>query len=409
MKIRGIGESTPRLRYAHIAGWGQYLPSKVLTNEDLARMVDTSDEKIIELTGIRRRHIAADDEATASMAIRAAQDALRLAGFDPANVGLIIVATTTPDYVMPSTACLVQDALGARRAAAFDLSAACSGFVYALAMAANSIRSGAYDSALVIGSEAYSRIVDWEDRNTCILFGDGAGAVLLVGSEVEGGVLSAVLGSDGSGGEVLIVPGGGSRHPASPDTVQNRMHYVKMNGREVFRFATRIMPHASREACQAAGLSIEEIDLVIPHQANERIIQSAAKSLKIPQERVFMNLDSCGNTSAASIPLALVEAINRGFIKPDDNLLLVGFGAGLTWGAAVVRWGLKLPVDVPPLWRRAWLRFYYRWAALRSGALRLTRRFESRFKLPFEDGKEQEKKPRPTEPPEDAPTQSQEE
>jgi 3-oxoacyl-[acyl-carrier-protein] synthase-3 len=390
MKLRGvIGGNDSKLRYAHIVGWGHYVPSKVLTNDDLARMVDTSDEWIIERTGIRERHIAADGETTATMSIKVAQDALRVADFDPVNVDLIIVATTTPEYTMPATACLVQDALGATHAAAFDLSAACSGFIYALAMATHSIRSGAYNSALVIGAETYSRLTDWEDRNTCVLFGDGAGAVLLVGSDVKGGVLSTVLGSDGSGGEVLIVPGGGSRHPTSHDTVLNRLHYVKMNGREVFRFAARILPRASQEACAAANLSPDDIALFIPHQANERIIQAAAKSLNVPAERIFMNLDRCGNTSAASIPLALVEAINRGFVKPNDNLVLVGFGGGLTWGAAVVRWGVILPAGVPPWWRRAWHSFYYRWAALRSWTLRLARRAESMFKLPFEDERRQ--------------------
>jgi 3-oxoacyl-[acyl-carrier-protein] synthase-3 len=406
MKLRGVIGYNPRLRYAHIAGWGQYLPSKVLTNDDLARMVDTTNEWIVEHTGICRRHIVADGETTATMSIRAAQDALRVADFDPANVDLIIVATATPEYIMPSTACLVQDALGATHAAAFDLSAACSGFVYALAMATHSIRAGAYQSALVIGAETFSRITDWEDRNTCILFGDGAGAVLLVGSDVEGGILSTVLGSDGSGGEALIVPGGGSRHPTSPDTVLNRLHYIKMNGREVFRFAARILPHAAREACEAAGLSLDDIDLFIPHQANLRIIQAAAKGLKVPEERIFTNLDRYGNTSSASIPLALVEAISRGFVKPNDNLVLVGFGGGLTWGAAVVRWGVSLPVEAPPWWRRSWHWLYYRWATLRSSALRLARRVEAKFKLPFENGRGPGKEPpsaeaQPGAPPED--------
>jgi 3-oxoacyl-[acyl-carrier-protein] synthase-3 len=399
MRLRGVIGDNSRSRYAHIAGWGQYTPSGVLTNDDLAQMVDTSDEWIVERTGISERHIVNDGETTATMSIRAAQDALRVADFDPADVDLIIVGTATPEYLFPSTACLVQDALGATHAAAFDLSAGCSGFIYGLAMATNSIRSGAYNSALVIGAETLSRVTDWEDRNTCVLFGDGAGAVLLVGSDVEGGVLSTVLGSDGSGGEVLVIPGGGSRHPTSHETVLNRLHYIKMNGREVFRFATRILPRASREACEAAGLSPDDIDLFIPHQANRRILQSAAKSLKVPEDRVFMNLDRCGNTSAASIPLALTEAISRGFVRPNDNLLLVGFGAGLTWGAAVVRWGVSLPVEAPPWWRLAWHWFYYRWAAFRSWTLRLGRRFESMFKLPFENGRQQpERKKEPPKP-----------
>jgi 3-oxoacyl-[acyl-carrier-protein] synthase-3 len=403
MKLKDVIGDNSGPRYAHILGWGQYIPSKVLTNDDLAQMIDTSDEWIIERTGIRERHIVADGETTATMSIKAAQDALRVADFAPDDVDLIIVATATPDYMFPSTACLVQDALGATHAAAFDLSAGCSGFVYGLAMATHSIRSGAYNSALIIGSETLSRVTDWEDRNTCVLFGDGAGAVLLIGSDVEGGVLSTVLGSDGSGGEVLVIPGGGSRHPASQDTVLNRMHYIRMNGREVFRFAARILPRASREACEEAGLSTDDIDLFIPHQANKRIIQFAAKSLKVPEERIFMNLDRCGNTSAASIPLALVEAISRGFVKPNDTLVLVGFGAGLTWGAAAVRWGVSLPVEAPPRWRRAWHWLYYRWAALRSGVLRLTRRVESMFKLPFE--REQRRPEKEKEPPKSAKTE----
>jgi 3-oxoacyl-[acyl-carrier-protein] synthase-3 len=377
VKFNRLVRNSPRQRYAHIVGWGKYAPEKVLTNDDLSRMMDTSDEWIKSRTGVSERRIVSEKESTATIAIRAAQDALEVADFDAANLDLIIVATATPDYFFPSTACIVQDALGATHAAAFDLAAGCTGFIYGLAMASNSIRCGAYKSTLVIGAEALSRIVDWEDRNTCVLFGDGAGAALLVGSEVEGGVLSTVLGADGSGGELLIVPAGGSRLPASQETVLNRLHYIKMNGREVFRFATRVMEQASREVCNEVGLTLDDIDLFIPHQANDRIIQAAAKALKVPSERFFVNLEHYGNTSAASIPVALCEAIEKGNVKPGDNILMVGFGAGLTWGATVVRWGVPLPVEAPYWWRRLWHLVYYRWAGLRSIVLRVWRQLEA--------------------------------
>ena len=364
-------------RYAQIVGWGMYVPSEIVTNEDLASMVDTSDDWIRARTGIVERRIASPKETTATMSIRAAQAALRVANANPANLDLIIVATATPDYPFPATACLVQDALGATRAGAFDLSAGCTSFVYALAVGSQMIISGAYDQVLVIGAETLSRIINWTDRNTCVLFGDGAGAVLLQASAVPGGVLSAVLGADGSGGDLLMLPAGGSRHPASAETVAQELHYIHMNGREVFRFATRVTAKAARQALAKANVNLEDVSLFIPHQANGRIIHSAAKSLKLPPEKVFVNLDRYGNTSSASVPIALCEAIEQGRVKRDDHLVMVGFGAGLTWAATVVRWGVPLPVPQPSRWRATWRLVRYRWAAIRSYLRRLGRRILS--------------------------------
>lgn len=358
-------------RYAHIVGWGKCVPQTVLTNEELSQRVETSDEWIRTRTGIRERRIAADGETTASMSIAAAREALRVADADPAKLDLIVVGTITPEYLFPSTACLVQDALGSRRAAAFDLSAGCSGFVYALSVAAHTIEAGAYQTALVIGAETLSRIIDWTDRRTCVLFGDGAGAVLLQASNHPGGVLSSVLGSDGSGGELLMMPGGGSRHPATPESLGNGLHYLRMDGRRVYRFATRIMARATEEALEKTGLTPQDVSLLLPHQANQRIIDSAARGLKLNDDQVFVNLDRYGNTSSASIPIALCEAVESGRVKRDDTLVLVGFGAGLTWAAAAVRWSVPLPVSEPPRWRKLvrWTR--YRWAAVRRRWLRL--------------------------------------
>jgi len=356
-------------RHTHIVGWGKYVPEKVVTNDDLSQMVDTSDEWIRTRTGIRERHIASDQETTASMSIAAAREALRVADADPAKIDLIIVGTITPEYFFPSTACLVQDALGARQAAAFDLSAGCTGFVYALSIASHAIEAGAYQLALVIGAETLSRIIDWTDRHTCILFGDGAGAVVLQASEHHGGVLSSTLGADGSGGELLMLPGGGSHFPPTLESVTNGLHYLHMDGRRVYRFATRIMARATRQALKKAGLSSEDLSLLIPHQANQRIIDSAMRGLKLEDGQVFVNLDRYGNTSSASVPIALCEAVEAGRVRRGDTLVLVGFGAGLTWAAAAVCWSVPLPVATPPRWRVAvrWTR--YRWAAVRRRAL----------------------------------------
>ncbi len=359
---------------AHLVGWGRYVPERVLTNDELAQMVDTSDEWIRSRTGIAERCIAADDETTASMAIKAAQQALEVASLEPAQLDLIIVATATPDYAFPATACLVQDALGATRAGAFDLSAGCTGFVYAFNVAANLISAGAHKNVLVIGAETLSRVIDWNDRGTCVIFSDGAGAVILQANETDGGVLSTLLGSDGSGAELLCQPAGGSRHPASHRTVAEGMHYLKMTGRQVFRFAVRTMPSATRQVLEQAGLSVSDLDLLIPHQANQRITDASAKSLGLPSEMIVSNVEWYGNNSAASIPVALCEAVEAGRIQEDDLLVLVGFGAGLTWAAAALRWSKSLlPVEPSPR-KRIWTfrqRLRYRLAALRS----LVRRF----------------------------------
>ena len=321
-----------------ILGVGRYSPERRLTNRDLEQMVDTSDEWIVTRTGIRERRIAAPHEATSDLAYEAAVRALNAAGVAAEDVDLIIVATITPDMFFPSTACLVQDRLGARHAAAFDVSAACSGFIYALASASGMIATGLYRNALVIGAECLSRVTDYSDRNTCILFGDGAGAAVL-GPVPEGrGFRSFVLGADGSGGELLNIPAGGSRTPPTADTVARHMHFMKMNGREVFKFAVRVIGTATEEALHKAGLTKEDIDLLVPHQANIRIIQSALERFGLPEEKCVVNVDRYGNMSAASIPVALAEAVEEGRVREGDRLVLVGFGGGLTWGASVLIW-----------------------------------------------------------------------
>lgn len=364
-------------RQAHIVGWGMAVPDRVLTNGELTTLVDTSDEWIRQRTGIVERHIAGEGETTSSLSLQAAQAALEVADLDPAHLELIIVATVTPDYAFPSTACLVQDALGAEKAAAFDLSAGCSGFVYGLSVAADMLMAGSYRYALVIGAETLSRITDWTDRNTCVLFGDGAGAVVLQASDAPGGVLSSVLGADGSGGELLILPAGGSAHPATSDTVAKRQHFVQMDGRQVFRFATRIMPEASRLVLDRAGLDVKDVGLFVPHQANDRILQAAARGLGVAEDLMFSNLPLYGNTSSASIPIALCEAIEQGRVNRDDLIVCVGFGAGLTWAAVAIRWSLPLPAPEPSrrmaFWR--WLR--YRWARHRSAWRRLWRKIDA--------------------------------
>jgi 3-oxoacyl-[acyl-carrier-protein] synthase-3 len=363
-----------RRRAAHISGWGRYVPTGVLTNDELSRMVDTSEEWIRKRTGILERRVAGSGETTASMSLRAAQAALDVAGLDPRKVELIIVATVTPDYVFPSTACLLQDALGARRAAAFDLSAGCSGFVYGLSVAAGLIEAGQYDNAVVIGAETLSRITDWSDRDTCVLFGDGAGALVLQASEAPGGVLGSVLRADGSGGDLLKLPGGGSVQPASIDSVNQRQHYIHMEGREVFRFASRVMPQATRQVVEQVGRKVEDIALFVPHQANDRIIQNAVRALRIPPDRVFTNLDRYGNTSSASVPMALAEAIDEGRVQKGDLVVCVAFGAGLAWAATALEWSLPWPVPKPPRWRIFWRRMLYHLARIQSWWRRVWRR-----------------------------------
>ncbi len=355
-------------RYAHIVGWGYEVPAKVITNHDLEQIVETSDEWIRSRTGIEERHVAADPkETTSSLAVAAARRALAVADVPPSKIDLIICATTTPEYSFPATACLVQNALGATNAGAFDLSAACSGFVYGLSMARGHIIAGDAEYVLVIGAETLSRIVDWTDRETCVLFGDGAGAVLVAASEVPGGILATELGSDGSGGDALILPGGGSAMPTSLETVSSGQHYVKMDGKAVFRFATRVMATATRRVLERAGYTPAEVDLVVPHQANLRIIQnSVLNQLKIPEDKVFVNLQKYGNTSTASIPIALCEAIEAGRLKPGYKVVFVGFGAGLTWAACALDWRTPVEKLDTNWWRSTRRQATYSAAAARS-------------------------------------------
>ena len=355
--------------YAHITGWGMAVPETVMTNDDLTEFVETNDAWIRERTGIRERHIAKDTDFPSTLAVEASLKALKLANVRSTDLDLIICSTSTPEYIFPATACLIQDQLGATRAGAFDLLAACTGFIYAVNMGAQAIRSGSIKNALVIGSETLSRFVNWKDRNTCILFGDGAGAFVLQASDRPGGVLSAVMHSDGSGGDLLTLPAGGSHFPASESTVHDGKHYIHMDGKEVFRFATRVMASATQEALDAAGLTMEQVNWIIPHQANIRIIEAAARGLKLPMDKFVVNLDRYGNTSTASIPIATVEALEKGQIKTGDKLVMVGFGAGLTWGALAAEWTGPIPSKghVRPQqyrlagrlrsWVRRWLRF----------------------------------------------------
>ena len=329
-------------RYGNIVGWGKYVPSNVITNVDLEQKIDTSDEWIFDRTGIRERRIVSPGENTSDMAVAASKDALEMAGVRARDLGLIIIATSSPDYLTPPVSSQVQHALGAKDVGAFTLVTGCTGFVYALATAQQFISGGVYDNVLVVGVELLSRFVDWEDRSTCILFGDGAGAVVLQVSDEPAGMLSFVLGSDGSGAEHLILPAGGAAMPPSHETIDQGLHYLRMNGRQVFRFASRILGKALRQVIQEANLTTEDIDLFIPHQANARIIESAARYVGIPDEKIFMNIDRYGNTSAASIPIALCEALEQGRAKVGDNLAFVAFGAGLTWASAVVKIGERV-------------------------------------------------------------------
>jgi 3-oxoacyl-[acyl-carrier-protein] synthase-3 len=320
-----------------ITGWGAYAPDQVLTNQDLEQRLDTSDEWIVQRSGIRERHIAAEHETTASLAIKAASDALRRAALPAEALDLIIVATSTPDYLTPPVSSQIQHALGATDVPAFVLETGCTGFIYSLATAYQFIATGAYKTILVIGVELLSRHINWEDRSTAVLFGDAAGAVVIQASEEECGLRSFVLGSDGSQAHQIIVYAGGTAEPTNGDALAGGRHYIHMNGREVFKFASKVVGRASREAVAKAGLTLDDIDWIIPHQANLRIIQSAAREMGLPLERFVVNIENYGNTSAASIPLALTENLESGRIKPDDNLLLVSFGAGLTWGALVLQ------------------------------------------------------------------------
>ena len=330
-------------------GTGAYLPERVLTNHDLEQMVDTSDEWITQRTGIRERRIAAEDESTSDLALHAARRALAESDLYPEDVDGIILCTVTPDTSCPAAAAYVQENLGARRAFAFDLNAACTGFVYGLTVAGSLIGTGLYRHILVVGAEALSRVVDFTDRNTCILFGDGAGAVVVsrredgdeggkAGREAPSGLLDSYLRSDGGGKELIMIPGGGSRHPATAETVAEGLHFLRMQGREVFKFATRSMLELLEVAFQRNGITASDLDLVIPHQVNYRIIEAVLRKISIPTDKLYLNLERYGNTSAASVPIALHEAVAEGRLKRGDLVLLVAFGAGLTWGYNLLRW-----------------------------------------------------------------------
>jgi len=325
-------------RTCSITGVGAYVPSRTLTNHDLEKMVETSDEWIFSRTGIRERRIAADGETTSDLAASAAKRALKQAGASPEDVDLIIVATITPDMPFPATACLVQRKLGAKKAAAFDLEAACSGFVYGLEIGHQFIMSRTYETVLVIGAEKLSTIVDWKDRNTCVLFGDGAGAAVLQHRPNSHGLLTAVMGANGDNADLLYMPGGGSKCPATSDSVAARLHFLRMDGRETFKNAVQAMLTAAQEALARCDLDISQIKCIIPHQANQRIIDAVGTRLGARPEQIFINLDRYGNTSAASVAIALDEVVATGRIQRGDLVLIVVFGAGLTWGAAVIEW-----------------------------------------------------------------------
>jgi len=322
----------------HLTGWGSYAPSLVLSNADLEHMVDTNDEWIVSRTGICERRIAGPDETTASMASVAGLRAIATAGLQPDDIDLILVGTLTPDYPMPSTAALVKAAIGNKRAAAMDLAAACSGFVYGYATAHAYIAAGMAKHVLVIGAETLSRCTDWTDRGTCILFGDGAGAAVLSASDEPGGTMGIEMTTEPSGAYLIWLPAGGAARPANDVTIESREHYMKMKGTETFKMAVRTLGSTSQASLTKAGIQLGDVDLVVPHQANIRIIEGLAKALDFPMERVFVNVQSYGNTSAASVPLALSEAVAAGRVKPGDKLLLVAFGAGLTSAAITLEW-----------------------------------------------------------------------
>jgi 3-oxoacyl-[acyl-carrier-protein] synthase-3 len=330
---------------AVVTGYGAYAPARVVTNHDLEKMgVDTTDEWITTRTGIKERRFAADGETTSTMSARAARAALERARLRPQEVELIIVGTCSPDYLFPATACLVQKEIGAERAGAFDVEAACTSFVSALAIANGMILAGTHRNAVVIGAECLSRLLDFKDRTTCVLFGDGAGAVVLEASNASVGVESAVLHSDGSKGELLWVEAGASRVPATADTVAQGKHFIRMEGGETFKLAVKSMSDAAEEALAEANVTADEIDLMIPHQANVRIIQKVAERMRFPMDKVFVNIQRYGNTSAASIPIALAEAAESGRLKKGDRVLLAAFGGGFTWGASVMEWwGVPIP------------------------------------------------------------------
>ena len=321
-----------------IVGVGSYVPDKVLTNDELSKLVETSDEWITERTGIKERHIAAPGQAASDLALPAARQALEQAGLDPSELDLVVVATVTPDMFFPSTGSLLASELGAPDAAAYDLSAGCTGFMYALAQAYGSVAGELSRNALVVGAETLSKIINWHDRATCVLFGDGAGAVV-IGRVSEGGFVGFELGSDGEGGKELSIPGGGSRNPSTAETVAQEMHFLQMNGREVYKFATRVLVSSAEKLLDEVGLTVDDVDLYVPHQANKRIIDHASSKLGIAEEKVFVNVDRYGNTSSASIPLCLAQAVREGRLREGTRVLMTGMGAGLTWGSAYTVWG----------------------------------------------------------------------
>jgi 3-oxoacyl-[acyl-carrier-protein] synthase-3 len=325
-------------RRAVIAGTGASLPDKVLTNKDLEKLVDTSDEWITTRTGIKERRVAAAGDGLSRFATAAARQALEMSGEDPAALDMIICATVTPDMPIPSTACFIQENLGSKRAAGFDMQAGCSGFIYGLAIADQFIATGTYERILVIGAELLTKYLNWKDRSTCVIFADGAGAVILRPGESSRGVLATTLKSDGSMADFICMPGGGALHPPTQETVAGGLHFIRMKGNETFKIAVRSLEEVSREVLDSAGLEPSQVDLFIPHQANRRIIDAVGSRLGLGPEQVYVNIDRVGNTSAASIPIALDEAVRQGRIRPGDTLLFAAFGAGLTWGAALVRW-----------------------------------------------------------------------
>ncbi len=332
------------IRGATITGTGMYVPDRVLTNADLERMVETSDEWIRERTGIAERHIAAENQASSDLAVEAARAALDMARLAPEDVDQIIVATTTPDRFLPSCACTVQAKLGARNAAAYDVFAACTGFVYGMGLGRGLIGTGIADTVLLIGVETLSRIVDYTDRNTCVLFGDGAGAAVLQPCAPGDGIVGVSMHSDGVLGDLLEVPAGGAAMPASHATVDARGHFIRMRGKELFKVAVRGMEDSMRQALDMAGLAASDLDIVIPHQANRRIIDAVSQRLQVPEQRMVINIDRFGNTSSASIPITLDEVVRAGRVKPGDRVGFVAFGGGATWGASVARWTLPVPV-----------------------------------------------------------------
>lgn len=336
MKVGGL--MTISLRQAGIVGMGTQLPERKITNDDLAKIVDTSDEWIQTRTGIKERRQVNNNEAASDLGTQAALKALKNAKVSPEEVDMIIVATITPDMIFPATSCIIQENIKAVNAAAFDISAACSGFLYGLSIANQYIASSTYNTILVVATEVLTRFLNWEDRGTCILFGDGAGAAVIKPVEEGKGFLSFDLGAQGSGADLLKIPAGGSRMPANSETIENKQHFVSMSGNEVYKFAVKVMGDASIRALDKAGLEKKDIDFLVPHQANNRIIDAALKRLGLSHEKVYKNLDRYGNMSGASIPVALEEAIKEGYIKEDDNIVLTGFGAGLTWGSCVMKW-----------------------------------------------------------------------